>query len=58
MNSGGTSFLEMGEISIEENEWSEEVSRKHEGASRWDEIINEVSLNTVRMKLVISGISS
>ena len=34
MNSGGITFLEMGEISIEENEWSEKVSRKHEGTSR------------------------
>ena len=29
MNSGGIPFLEMGEMSIEDNEWSEEVSRKH-----------------------------
>ena len=34
MNSDGITFLEMGEISMEENEWSENVSRKNEVTSR------------------------
>ena len=34
MNSGVIPFLEIGEISIEENDWNEEVSTKHEGTSR------------------------
>ena len=34
MNSEGITFSEMGEISIEENEWSEEDSREDEGTLR------------------------
>ena len=58
MNSGGVPFSEMGEISIEENEWSEEVSRKHEGTLRQDERYEEVSLVGTKMKLGTSWNSS
>ena len=34
MDSGGIPFLEIGKISIEENNWTEEVYRKHEVTSR------------------------
>ena len=51
MNSGGIIFLEIGEISIEENEWSEEVSRKHEGTLRQDERSEEASLFGTKTKL-------
>ena len=52
-NSDWIAFLEIGEISIEENERSEEVSRKHEGNLRHDEISYETSLVRTKMKLGI-----
>ena len=58
MNSGGVTFLEVGAISIEENEWNEEVSRKHEGTLRQDERSEEESLVGTKMKLGTSWNSS
>ena len=58
MNSCGILFLEMGEISIEENEWSEEVSRKDEGTSRHDERSDEISVFGTKMNIGISVNSS
>ena len=58
MNSGGIRFSEMGEISIEENEWSEEVSRKHKGTLRQGERSDETWLVGTKVKLGTSGNSS
>ena len=53
MNSGGITFLGTGEMSIEENEYSGEISSEHEGNLRQDERSKEVSLVGTNSKLGI-----